>query len=208
MECYGLDRFSEDIDLDSTDRNTIPDIVDKFCADHGYRYRIGKDTSTVKRYFINYGNEGKPLKVEVSYRPSEIRPELCTNVNGICVYTLDHLAQMKSLAYSDRDKIRDLYDICSMVNSHLDELSIGTQGMLKLGFGRKNVEYIDYLLYTQEDPLIDKDKLADDALTALDMLGELDHERDYEKERELAEKEFCDAVMSIPTDDDKQAQQR
>ena len=41
LKCYGLDRFSEDIDLDGTKKN-IKEFVDKFCKKYGYEYRIAK----------------------------------------------------------------------------------------------------------------------------------------------------------------------
>ena len=58
MECYGLSRFSEDIDLDSSDKETIKAIIDKFSKQHNYDYRIAKDTNTVTRFFIDYKNTG------------------------------------------------------------------------------------------------------------------------------------------------------
>lgn len=63
MCCYGLDRFSEDIDLDSSNTDIKP-FVDSFCRDNNFQYRVDKDTDTVKRGFIHYGNEGHQLKIE------------------------------------------------------------------------------------------------------------------------------------------------
>lgn len=188
MKCYGLDRFSEDIDLDSTDHNTIPVVIEQFCAENGFRYRTAKSTDTVKRYFINYGNDEKPLKVEVSYRQKEINPDLVKNVNGINVYTLDRLTRMKCAAYSGRDKIRDLYDICFITNTHLSELSPDTQDQLRISFEAKGIEQFDYIINTQKDDLIDTDKLAEDVLTAFDSLDL------------LASDEFTQSVMSISMD--------
>ena len=59
MECYGLDRFSEDIDLDSL-RSNVPSsrffgIIDSICSNEGYTWRKAKDTSTVRRAFVDYG---------------------------------------------------------------------------------------------------------------------------------------------------------
>ena len=71
LTCYKLDRFSEDIDLDGKNKG-IEEIVKGFCDMYGFAYRIAKDTDTVKRYMVNYGNTGKPLKVEVSFRRKEI----------------------------------------------------------------------------------------------------------------------------------------
>ena len=65
--CYGLDRFSEDIDLDGR-KQDIKEIVKRFCVNHGVNFRVAKDTATVKRCIIDYGNDVHPLKIEVSYR--------------------------------------------------------------------------------------------------------------------------------------------
>lgn len=193
MECYGLDRFSEDIDLDSTDRQSIPKIVNQFCADRGFEYRTAKDTDTVKRYFINYGNKEKPLKVEISYRQKEIKPEFCLQKNGINVYTMDRLARMKSAAYCGRDKIRDLYDLCFITNNHWQELSPETQDQLRISFEAKGIEQFDYIINTQQDDLIDTDKLADDVLTAFDRLDLLSSNNSDEG------RSFEESVLSIPS---------
>lgn len=193
MECYGLDRFSEDIDLDSTDHNTISSIVDRFCMDKGYKYRTAKDTDTVKRYFINYGNDEKPLKVEISYRQKEIRTDFCTNINGINVYSLDRLARMKCAAYSGRDKIRDLYDVCFITNRYLNDLSLDTQDQIRISLEAKGIEQFDYIISTQKDELVDVDKLADDVLSAFDSLGLL-----------ASASDFTSAVMSISNDGEEQ----
>ena len=71
-QCYELNRFSEDIDLDSKNKN-IEKYIKEFCAKNGYTYNKKKDTDTVKRFMINYGNPEKPLKVEVSYRKKRNR---------------------------------------------------------------------------------------------------------------------------------------
>lgn len=57
MLCYGLTRFSEDIDLDGFDKNFIK-IVDKWIQRHNdFTYRVGKNTDTFKRVFIHYGGK-------------------------------------------------------------------------------------------------------------------------------------------------------
>ena len=61
MTCYNLDRFSEDIDLDSKNKK-IEFFVDGFCQTNGFSYGVAIDTDTVKRFMIYYGNKDKPLK--------------------------------------------------------------------------------------------------------------------------------------------------
>ena len=49
MECFGLNKFSVDVDLDSIDHESIFNIVKSFCKTHGYSPRA-------------YGSHHKVLK--------------------------------------------------------------------------------------------------------------------------------------------------
>lgn len=170
MECYHLDRFSEAIDLDAT-HGTLHEFVEDFCKERGYAFRIAKDTQTVNRFMIAYDQENnKPLKVEISYRNKNISPNLYQEVDGIQVYTIDRLAQLKAGAYQGREKIRDLYDICFICNKHYYELGEATINQIKDAVLYKGFDYLDYIVETQPDPLIDKDKLADSYLRMFDKL--------------------------------------
>ena len=169
-KCYNLDRFSEDIDLDAVKENII-DAVDVFCKTQGYTYRIVKNTPFVKRCMINYGIDNRPLKVEVSYRRQFIPSEDTTCINNINVYTIDRIAQMKANAYAARDKIRDLYDITFICNHYFDKLSSTTKNIITDAVGNKGIEQFDYLVKTQNDPLIDTNKLETDFLKMFDKLG-------------------------------------
>ena len=177
--CYGLDRFSEDIDLDGTKRN-IKEFVNKFCMKHSYSYRLAKDTDTVKRAFINYGGE-KLLKVEVSYRKRIIPKEQYTNINGIYVYSIDMLCMMKNNAYMSRDKIRDLYDLCFIGNRYYNQLSSSTKIGLQNALEYKGLEQFDYIIQTQTDPLINNNKLAEAFLKLYDKVGLLYDEKEKEQ---------------------------
>lgn len=171
MLCYQLDRFSEDIDLDCTHSQLIKSIVDEFCISRHYQYRIAKDTSTVKRFMIHYGNEEKPLKIEVSYRKRFISPDDYTQINNVTVYKIDEICRMKTHAYSSRDRIRDLYDLSFICNRYWEQLSDGTIKSVQDCVSYKGLEQFDYLIATQSDPLIDNDKLAIDFLNMYDKLG-------------------------------------
>lgn len=169
-QCYGLDRFSEDIDLDSQNKG-IERYIKEFCNKNNYSYNVKKDTDTVKRYMINYGNDSKPLKVEISYRKKEIDLYNCDKVNGINVYDIDTIASMKANAYVSRNKIRDLYDITFICNNYLGELSDQSKLHIQEALLSKGLDYFDYIVKNQEDELIDKDKLVEDFLHAWDKIG-------------------------------------
>ena len=179
-QCYGLDRFSEDIDLDSTNKN-IEKYIKEFCEISGYTYNKKKDTDTVKRFMINYGNDSKSLKVEISYRKKSLDNCFRNNINGIEVYDIDTLAFMKAAAYAGRDRIRDMYDIVFICNNYLNELSYNAKTTLQEVLINKGIEQYDYLIREDQDPIIDKDKLLEDFLSAWDKIGLESEHREISK---------------------------
>jgi predicted nucleotidyltransferase component of viral defense system len=178
--CYDLDRFSEDIDLDGKEKG-LTALVDEYCAENGYSYRSAKNTAIVERCFINYGNEGRPLKIEASYRRADIPIEETKVLNGIRVYGIEPLCAMKTNAYAGRDKIRDLYDITFIRNNYFDRLSSQAVALLRGAVEHKGIAQFDYVVRNQPDELIDNDKLASDFLEMYSRLGLLleDNEREY-----------------------------
>ncbi len=147
--CYGLDRFSEDIDLDCEQKN-LHSFLKRFGEKHNLSYRVAKDTPVVKRYILNY-DENKTLKIEVSYRNKAISPTSHKNINGIEVYNLDRLCQLKTLAYINRDKLRDLYDLSFICNKHFNKLSDVAKTQLQDALSYKGLEHFDYIMATQHD---------------------------------------------------------
>lgn len=121
--------------------------------------------------WINYKAEVEPPKTEVSFRRKVISPENVQKINGITVYNIDALCRQKALAYAARDRIRDLYDLTFIVNNRFDELSNETKDNIALAFEHKGLDYVDYLLHTQKDELIDDEKFLTDFLSAYDRLG-------------------------------------
>ncbi|MDR0964858.1 MAG: nucleotidyl transferase AbiEii/AbiGii toxin family protein, partial [Clostridium sp.] len=137
-----------------------------------------KDTDTVKRYMINYGNIGRPLKIEVSLRRREIGADETTTINGILVYNLNALSIMKTNAYSGRDKLRDLYDVSFICNHYFDQLEPQTIALMRSAIEYKGIEQFDYIIQEQHDELIDEKKLAEDFLFMYDKLGLLYDEKE------------------------------
>ncbi len=171
LACYNLDRFSEDIDLDGKSNRNIKKIVDDFCKLNNYTYRVAKDTDLVKRFMINYQNVEKPLKVEVSYRRKDIKDSEITKINNVSVYTINEICLMKASAYSGRDKIRDLYDICFICNNYWDKLSEDVKSFIRVAVEYKGIEQFEYIIRDQKDELIDNVKLENDFLSMYDKLG-------------------------------------
>ena len=175
MECYALDRLSEDIDLDApgmtTDRDLFFKYLDSFCLENGYTFRLAKNTQTVGRGFIHYPGSDKPLKVEVSYRRAEINPDITCLINNIKTYTLDELCLMKTAAYLSRDKIRDLYDVCFICTKYYDTLSNASKDALRSAFEYKDLSQFDYLVKTDTDYLVDVEKLETMFLKSFENVG-------------------------------------
>lgn len=182
--CYNLDRFSEDIDLDATSKRKIEKIVEDFCNEKHYTYRVPKDTDTTKRYMIDYDDIGKSLNVEVSYRRSHIDANEITKINGIRVYNINQICLMKASAYSRRDKIRDLYDICYICNSYWNELSEDVKNMIRVAAEYKGLEQFEYVIKDQKDELIDNEKIITDFLKMYQKLGLLVEKDETQEEEE------------------------
>lgn len=176
--CYGLNRFSEDIDLDarSEKEKSFFKKIDSFCSHSEFSYRIGKDTSTVQRAFINYGSSGNPLKIEVSYRRMYIPDGITVKKNDIQVYSINELTRLKSAAYLGRDKIRDMYDVSYICTHYYNELDQSAKDALHAAFEMKELDQFDYIVQTQEDPLIDTNVLEDMFLESFEVLGLLSPE--------------------------------
>jgi hypothetical protein len=78
---------------------------------------------------------------------------------------------MKINAYTNRDKIRDLYDVTFICKRFFDQLSLQTIALLRSAVEYKGIEQFDFLIKDQQDELIDNKKLAEDFLDMYDRLG-------------------------------------
>lgn len=168
MLYYNLDRFSEDLDFDSTDTKFfvyVNEFVRQYSKKYvGLTYRNAKDTDTVKRALIHYGNI-KPLKVEVSYRSKIIDIADYVNINGVNVYNIDTLMVFKTNAFIGRDKIRDLFDVCFIYLNYKLCLDRHTLLNFKNALAYRGLNHFDYIIQTQTDELIDNNVLLQRFLT-------------------------------------------
>lgn len=186
MFCYGLDRFSEDLDFDAIAHANTERYVKSFCSKNGYSYFRKKYTDTVQRLTIHYGGE-KPLKIETSFRDHSLSLSDTISKNNIRTYPIDTLAQMKMTAFMSRDRIRDLYDVSFITNNYWEELSQPIQRLYRTGFAEKGIEQFDLMCATQDDDLINKDSLAESFLKALDKAKIFHTTEEVHQYRSLAE---------------------
>jgi predicted nucleotidyltransferase component of viral defense system len=125
--CYGLDRFSEDLDFDAPKRFNVAARIERLLqgvATH-QEIRTVKDTETVQRLKVHYQAKNgveRLLKIETSFR----HPPLPSDVHqheGIRVYVLPRLIEQKLLALVQRTTARDLYDVAFLAHAHLSAFS-------------------------------------------------------------------------------------
>lgn len=203
MMCYGLDRFSEDIDLDST-RQDISNTLNNYCNRKKYEIRLAKNTDTVKRFIINYDKDSK-LKVEVSYRNKNISDEYTTNINGIKTYKIEYLLAQKNNAFVSRNKIRDLHDLLFIVDTYYDQIPEMFKHTIGNVLAYEGLEKIDYLINQQFDELVDKDKMYDKYFKVLDKLGiNFDEEELSLKDRIEKSKSDHDKIIKKENRDNKE----
>lgn len=116
---YGLDRYSEDLDFDSISSNMdITKQLKKHKDFNSWKIYEKKVTQSSVRLTIDYGAKTDlgiyPLKVDISGRDKiRLHNNLLkySKINGINVYDIETLVDLKSLAFCQRDKIRDFYDV-------------------------------------------------------------------------------------------------
>lgn len=115
---YDLPQFSTDLDFDGKNPSIdLTNIIKESARNAGLtitELNVNKDTRVTKRYMLHYeGEENLPLKIEVSLRNSAQFDEKDVRiVNGIRVYSIEKLAQLKTEAFIHRIKARDTYVCC------------------------------------------------------------------------------------------------
>lgn len=129
MLYYGLDRFSEDIDLDSYGEMNMLDKI-KNPGYEKWNVRIVKDIPTVFRVLIDYGAKSDlgdyPLKIEISSRNTKMLKNNLFKINsieGVKVYDISELVNIKVATFGNRDKIRDFYDLGYLIKKHPEHFS-------------------------------------------------------------------------------------
>ncbi len=136
---------------------------------------------------VKFAERYNPLKIEVSFRRSDIPCSAYIIDNNEKVYNIDALAALKIGAYGQRDKIRDLFDCSFIVNNYYDKLSFTTINSYISTFQHKGLDQLDYLVETQQDPLIDTNNLVESFLKANDRLGLLKLEdKDLQKNQSMS----------------------
>lgn len=127
--CYGLDRFSEDLDFDANKKLNIINRVSEILSRHTEKHtiKISKDTDTVQRLKIHYSKNGleRFLKIETSFR-DPFQNEDTAIIDGIKTYQIKNLIDQKVNAMIGRTKARDLYDVDFLLRTYRESFAEST----------------------------------------------------------------------------------
>jgi predicted nucleotidyltransferase component of viral defense system len=178
-QCYGLDRFSEDVDLDAIPGISLRQFIAGYCEMKGFEIPHNKYPRSEIRetYNLHYAGDARYIKIEVSHRPSYLTQEATVSKDGVLVYDIDNLAILKTLAYTGRAKARDLYDVAFIVNEYFDNLSEQTKQMIYTAFAyNEGMERVDWIIVTDPDPYVAVNKIYDRVIRMFDQLDILDEE--------------------------------
>jgi len=116
---YGLDRFSEDLDFDSSKAMRLDSRLQEVASKYVTVKSIDrtKDTPTVLRYRLVYESAlgESRLKIETSLRTTPTASQI---IDGMKVYDLPTLIGQKLTALKNRTKARDLYDVYFLAKNY------------------------------------------------------------------------------------------
>lgn len=189
--CYGLDRFSEDIDLDSIKKFNLESLIYESANEIGINIEgitKPKNTDTTQRYKIKYQGRDKALKVETSFRSKEINPKEISIINDIRVYNIENIISMKIDALLGRIKSRDFYDVGYLLENYSNNFSISQKQIIFENF--MNQSFIDQFLsdfetddiLNEEDFFISYDRINESIINSQDVLNIKDISNDLEIE--------------------------
>jgi len=167
--CYDLDRFSEDLDFDSTKPLRLESPIEEVFKQLGKgqpKFRLPKislikETKTVRRYRVTYADNIN-LKIETSLRGTPDDKDI-TEINGILTYKISSLIKQKLSALQGRTTARDLHDIIYLYATYYDD------------FGDEEKAAIQDL-YDTQSTILDRFNPAyseDTILSTSDLLGDL-----------------------------------
>lgn len=173
--CYGLDRFSEDLDFDcAKSLNLEPAIKDVFThlgkskpQLRAPTVSIKKDTDTVKRYRVVYAG-GMNLKIETSLRGTPDDHDI-TEINGILTYKIGKLIQQKLSALYGRTAARDLHDVVYLYENFLDDFGKDELDEVATLYNNQSSILEEYNSAYNEDVILSISDLLEDLSKFIDL---------------------------------------
>lgn len=173
--CYGLDRFSEDLDFDCAKSLNLESSIAAVFAQLGKtqanlrnpEISVTKDTQTVKRYRIIYAGDIN-LKLETSLRGTP-RDEDLIELNGILTYKIEKLIQQKLRALNGRTAARDLHDVIYLYEHFFDSFEEGELDEIEALYRNQSAVIDEYNSAYSEDTILSTSDLLDDLAKLIDL---------------------------------------
>lgn len=172
--CYGLDRYSEDLDFDGNKKVNLASRIARVLAAGGQgTVEATKDTDTVQRLRILYQGAGGPgrLKVETSYRDG-FDPAETVLVDGVRTYRVASLIGMKVSAFLDRTAARDLYDLRYLAEKFRADFSVEAEAAMAKAVADLDALRDRFRLAFEEDDILNGVSLDE---VVLDLAERFDH---------------------------------
>ena len=173
--CYGLDRFSEDLDFDCAKSLNLDSSIQAVFAQLGKTKQhlrnpdvsVTKDTQTVKRYRIIYADDIN-LKLETSLRGTPNDDDLI-QLNGILTYKIEKLIQQKLRALNGRTAARDLHDVIYLYENFFDSFGKDELGEIEALYSNQSSVIDEYNSAYGEDTILSTTNLLEDLGKLIDL---------------------------------------
>ncbi|HEB28402.1 MAG TPA: hypothetical protein ENI05_11615 [Porticoccus sp.] len=176
--CYNLDRFSEVLDFDCAKalnlKSTIKDIFAQLGKSKSHLRNptidITKDTQTVRRYRITYG-DSISLKLETSLRGTPDDNHL-TELNGVLTYKIDQLIKQKLNAFNGRTAARDLHDVIYLYEHFLEHFGEEEIAEIAALYDNQSSVLEEYTSAYSEDTILSISDLLEELAKFIDLYEE------------------------------------
>jgi predicted nucleotidyltransferase component of viral defense system len=176
--CYGLDRFSEDLDFDCAKSLNLESSIKEVFAHLGKskphlrdpEISVTKDTETVKRYRVIYAGEIN-LKLETSLRGIPDDDDLI-EFNGILTYKIQKLIQQKLRALNGRTAARDLHDVIYLYENFQNDFGGEELDEIATLYNNQSSILDEYNLAYNEDTILSTSHLLEDLSKLIDLYQE------------------------------------
>ncbi len=176
--CYNLNRFSEMLDFDCAKALNLESTIKEIFAQLGKNKShlrnptidVTKDTKTVRRYRINYG-DGINLKLDTSLRGTPDDNHL-TELNGILTYKIDQLIKQKLNALNSRTAARDLHDVIYLYEHFLDNFGEDEMAEITALYNNQSSILEEYTSAYSEDPIFSISDLLENLTKLIDLFEE------------------------------------
>ena len=174
--CYGLDRFTEDLDFDSVKPLNLEHAIREVFSQLGKgqpKFRnpeinLTKKTDTVRRYRITYANDVN-LKIETSLRGTPNDADLA-EIKGILTYKISVLIKQKLSALQGRTTARDLHDVICLYEKYYNDFSDEAKASMQDIYDTQSAILDRFNPAYDEDAILGTSDLLSDLMKLIDLV--------------------------------------